>query len=173
MACVLTTGFSDECDDSAGGVKKDSVLIAQLDDIDAFTVTAGEITVLDQVAATNFYRYAVRKEIANAVSTGTKDPIQGTTVIETVFTTTLHKLSAAKNEEIKLLTGKPCVIIYQDQNDVYHCTGITNGAELLAPVSQTGVSMNDMNGYTLAFTAREKNFPYTVDPTVVAGLTIA
>ena len=26
MACVLTTGFADECDDSAGGVKKDSVL---------------------------------------------------------------------------------------------------------------------------------------------------
>jgi hypothetical protein len=85
----------------------------------------------------------------------------------------LQKMTAAKNVEFKLLAGKPLVLIYQDQNGLWWTVGITNGAELLSQAAQTGQTLNEQNGYTLTFTAREGHLPYTVDPTVVAGLDIA
>ena len=173
MACVLTTGFAEECDDSLGGIKAGQFLIGQLDTVDTSTVVAGEVTVLTQVALTDFYRYWMKKETANAVATSTKDPMTGTFVTETVITAMIQKLTAAKNVEFKLLAGKPLVIIYQDQTGIWHCAGLTNGAELLSQVAQTGQTLNEQNGYTLTFTAREGHKPFTVDPLVVAGLSIA
>jgi hypothetical protein len=174
MACVLTIGMSEECDDSLGGIKAGQFLVGQLDTIDgAATVTAGEITALTQVADTDFYRYWMKKETANTVTTVTKDPLTGTTVAESVTTAILQKMTAAKNVEFKLVAGKPLVLIYQDQNDLWWCVGITNGSELLSMVAQTGQTLNEQNGYTLTFTTREGHLPYTVDATVVAGLSIA
>lgn len=172
MACVLTTGFAQECDDSIGGIKAGQFLVGQLDTISASTVVSGQVTVITQVASTNFYRYWMKKETANAVTTTTKDPLTGTTVSETVVTAMIQKMTAAKNVEFKLVAGKPLVLIYQDQNGLWWATGITNGAELLSQVAQTGQTLNEQNGYTLTFTAREGHLPYTVDPTVVAGLDI-
>jgi hypothetical protein len=53
--------------------------------------------------------------------------------------------------------------------------GLDSGAEKMGGTngSQTGVLKGEQNGYQLAFTSQEKNYPYTVDSTVVAGLTIA
>ena len=172
MACILTTGFAQECDDSIGGIKAGQFLVGQLDTISASTVVSGQVTVITQVALTNFYRYWMKKETANAVTTTTKDPLTGTTVSETVVTAIIQKMTAAKNVEFKLVAGKPLVLIYQDQNGLWWATGVTNGAELLSQVAQTGQTLNEQNGYTLTFTAREGHLPYTVDPTVVAGLDI-
>ena len=60
-------------------------------------------------------------------------------------------------------------------NDVYHVMGLDTGAEKMGGTngSQTGQAFADQNGYQLAFTSQEKNYPYTVDSTVISGLTIA
>ncbi|NRB64035.1 MAG: hypothetical protein HRU40_13595 [Saprospiraceae bacterium] len=178
MACgPLTTGFDFECDDSSGGIQAGSILITQYENIDKSTsvIASGVITTLSQVAATDFYRYSIKKEIANNITTVTKDPVLGSTFYESVFQMALHKLSAAKNVELELLASKPIVIIYQDLNDVYHLIGYDNGAEAFfggTSDSQTGTAFADMNGYNIGVNAKEKHFPYTVDPTVIAGLSI-
>lgn len=173
--CPLTQGFTYECDDSIGGIKQGSILISAWQNVTANTVTAGEITALTQEAATSFYRYEVKKNIGNAVTTENHDPVMGTTFEETILSFTLNKLSNTKNVELKLLTSNPVIIIYQDHNDIYHCMGLDNGAEKMGGTngSQTGQAVADQNGYQLAFTSQEKNYPYTVDATVVSGLTIA
>ena len=68
MACPLTQAFDYECDDAVGGIKQGSILITQLENIDVLTEVAGEVTVLTQVVATNFYTYKVNKEIADVVN---------------------------------------------------------------------------------------------------------
>ena len=173
--CPLTQGFSYVCDDSAGGIKQGSILIAAWQNITANTVTAGEVTALTQATSTSFYRYEVKKNIAGAVTTENHDPLVGTTFEETVMSFMLNKLSNTKNVELKLLTSNPVVVIYQDLNDIYHVMGLDNGAEKMGGTngSQTGTAFADQNGYQLAFTSQEKNYPYTVDATVVSGLTIA
>ena len=171
MACVPTAGFAEECEDGLGGVKLGSLLITGLSDIDASTVVSGEVTVLSQVALSNFYNYNIKKESTNFVTTMTKE--NGNQVYETVVTVSLLKMSAAKNVEFRLVSSSPTVIILQDENGLYWCIGLEKGADLNSNVSQTGATMNEMNGYTLTFTARSGNAPYTVDPTVVAGLNVA
>lgn len=174
-ACPLTQGFTYECDDSAGGIKQGSILITQHRNISASTVTAGEITALTQVTATSFYTYEVKKNIAGAITTENHDPLTGSNYYETVLSYLFNKLSNTKNVEFKLLTSEPVVIIYQDLNDVYHCIGLDSGAEKMGGTngSQTGTARADQNGYQLAFTDQSLNYPYTVDATVVSGLTTA
>ena len=78
MSCPLTQGFDYECDDSIGGIKNGSIKITQTENIDTFTVVDGEVTVLTQVALTNFYEYKINKEIADVVSTDTLSEENGT-----------------------------------------------------------------------------------------------
>lgn len=174
MSCgALTYGFDYECNDGIGGIKPGSILIAQWDNITAHTVTAGVVTAITQSGATNFYRYQVRKFIAGDTTNGVNDPKMGTVSYTSTFSFTLFNLSASKNVQLQLLASKPLVVIYQDNNDVYHVLGITNGAELTTIDRATGVDKQDMNGYTLTFTAEEKVMPYEVQASVVTGLTIS
>tara|TARA_R110002096_G_scaffold412463_1_gene612953 strand:+ start:108 stop:626 length:519 start_codon:yes stop_codon:yes gene_type:complete len=171
MPCVLTTGFAEQCEDGLGGIQAGEFLVGRLDEIDTYTVVAGEVTALTQVAATDFYRYWMKKETANAVITTTVE--NGNQISEAVITAMIQKLSNIKNTEFKLLAGKPNVIIYKDNNGVYFIAGLEKGADLNSRVAQTGATMNDSNGYTLTFTARSGNAPYSIDSTVVGGLSIA
>ncbi len=173
MACPLTQPFALLCDDAAGGVKQGSILITQLENISAITVSAGEVTAITQVALTNFYTYAVNKEIADVVSTENFSEENGTFFIESIMNLMMSQLSKEKNTEFKLLASKPLVIIYQDMQDTYHVMGITQGARKVGGTNQsaTGKAFGDLSGYTLGFTSREKHYPYTVDATVIAGLT--
>jgi hypothetical protein len=174
MACgALTYGFDYECNDGIGGIKPGSILVTQWDNISDYTVTSGEVTDITQAGATNFFRYQVRKFIAGDTTEGVNDPKMGTVSFTSTFTFTLFNLSASKNTQLELLMSKPLAVIYQDNNDVYHVLGITNGAEVTAVQRVTGVDKQDMNGYTITVTAEEKVFPYTVDSTVVGGLTIS
>lgn len=167
MPCVLTTGFLEECEDGLGGIQAGEFLVGRLDEVTASIVVAGDVTA---ITAGTFYRYWMKKETANAVITTTVE--NGNQISEAVITAMIQKLSNTKNTEFKLLAGKPNVIIYKDNNGVYFIAGLEKGADLNSRVAQTGATMNDSNGYTLTFTARSGNAPYTIDSLVVGGLTI-
>lgn len=174
MSCgSLTYGFDYECNDGIGGIKPGSILIAQWDNITAYTLSAGIVTAITQSGATNFYRYQVRKFIAGDTTNGVNDPKMGTVSYTSNFSFTLFNLSASKNVQLQLLASKPLVVIYQDNNDKYHVLGITNGAEVTTIDRATGVDKQDMNGYTITITSEENIFPPQVQASVVTGLTIS
>lgn len=178
MACgALTQNINFECDDSNGGIMPGSILISQYENIDKTTsvIAAGVITTLSQVAATNFFKYEVKKETASEASTVTKDPVLGTSFVETVLQIALNKITAAKNVELSLLGSKPVVVIYQDLNENYRAIGYDFGAEAFVGGTNTagsGTAFGDMNGYNIGITDKSKNFPYHVDAAVVAGLSV-
>lgn len=174
MACgSLTYGFDYECNDGIGGIKPGSILIAQWDNISAYTVTSGEVTAITQAGATSFYRYQVRKKIAADTTEGTNDPMTGTVNFVSTFTFDLFNISASKNVNLELLMSKPLVVIYQDNNDIYSVLGITNGAEATGVQRMTGKENTEKNGYLITITSEEKVLPYTVSSSVISGLTIS
>jgi len=175
MPCTLTQGFTYECDDSTGGIASGEVYISEWSNITDYTVVDGEITAITQVALSNFFKYEVKKEIADAVTTENHDPINQTLFYETVLNLTLNKLSKEKNVELKLLASTQLAIIYKDNNGKFFGMGFSNGAEKFGGTNQsaTGKAFGDMNGYTLGFTSKEVDAPYEVDATVVAGLITA
>lgn len=169
--CPLTSGFAYECDQSTGGIKAGSLLITQWEGVTASTVTAGEITA---ITAGTFYRYNIKKEIVDFVVTENHDPLLGSFYYEGILNAMLFNMSKEKNVELKLLAGKPLLIIVQDLNDVYHAFGLESGAEKAGGTNTaaSGKEYGTMNGYTLGFTSKDTNM-YTVDATVVSGLTIS
>ena len=172
MACVLDSGIGIECDDAVGGIEAGSVLIAQRDTIDDdWAGTDGEITTLNQVAGTYFYRFQTNNDSADFVSTENHDPIMGTAFDETVISFNLAKMSNTKNVTYKLLTRKSCVVIVKDLNGVFHIFGLERGADKIGSTSQSGRAMGDLNGYTVVFNAKSKN-PYTVSTGIMAALSI-
>jgi len=175
MACPLTQGFEFECDDSVGGIKNGTIKITQTENISSFTIVDGEVTVLAQVALSNFYEYKINKEIADVVTTENLSEENGTLFYESVMNLMLNKLTKEKNVELKLVASKPVTIIYQDMNDTWHVIGIDTGARKMGGTNQsaTGKAFGDLSGYTLGFTSKESHYPYVVDATVVAGLTTA
>jgi hypothetical protein len=172
MSCILDSGIGIECDDSVGGLEAGQILIAQRDTIENdWAATAGEITTLNQVSGTYFYRFQTNNDSADFVSTENHDPAAGTAFDETIITFNLAKMSASKNVTYKLLTRKSCVIITKDLNGVFHIFGLERGADKIGSSSMSGRAMGDMNGYTVVFNAKSKN-PYTVSTSVMAALQI-
>ena len=173
MACgSLTYGFDYECNDGIGGIKPGSILIAQWDNI-TYSQSGGIVTSITQAGSTSFYRYQVRKKIAADTTEGTNDPMTGTVNFVSTFTFDLFNISASKNVNLELLMSKPLVVIYQDNNDVYSVLGITNGAEATGVQRMTGKENTEKNGYTITITSEEKVLPYTVEASVISGLTIS
>lgn len=176
MSCgPLTTAQDYECDDSIGGIEQGSILISQWEDITAFTEAAGVITTLTQAPSTNFFRYQVKKFIADAITTEVHDPLLGTTSYDTVLNMMLNKLSAAKNVEFQLLVSKPVAVIYKDNEGTFWIMGIDNGAEKMGGTNQsaTGKVQGDQNGYTFGFTSIEKHYPFEVDSITMASIQIS
>jgi len=173
MSCgSISYGFDYECNDGLGGIKPGEILISQWDNI-TYTESGGVVTAITQAGSTSFYRYQVRKFIANDTTNGVSDPKQGTKSFTSVFNFMLFNMSASKNVNLQLLMGKPVVVIYRDNNNNYFAVGISNGAEALTVDAQTGTDKQDMNGYTINITAEEAHFPLEVQSTVVDGLTVS
>lgn len=172
--CPITTGFDYECTQDTGGILPGTFLVTQWENVkDGITVVGGEITVMTQVAATDFFRYDLKKETTDFIVTENNAPELGSIFYEAVINAVLFNMSKEKNVELKLLAGKPLVIILQDLNDVYHAFGIESGAEKAGGTNQSesGKEYGTMNGYTMGFTSKDTN-QYTVLPSVIAGLSI-
>jgi len=173
MACTLTTGFALDCADNIGGIEE--ILITNLENVTAITVVDGEITTITQAASTDFYRYELEQEDADALTTETKSVENGTVFFETVLNFTMDKLTKEKSEELKLLaTARKLAIIYKLASGGYNAIGFDRGAMKVGGTNQaaTGKAYGDKQGYTLGFTSKETHYPYFVDATVVSGLTI-
>lgn len=174
MSCPLTQGVDYICDDSIGGIKQGTIKIARTEDL-TLTVVADEVTAISQVALSNFYEYKINKEIADMTAPITSSEETGTFFVEAVLNFTLNQISKEKNAEMKLLASKPVTIIFQDQNGTWLMLGADSGCRMMGGTNQvaTGKAFGDLSGYTLGFTSKEGHLPYTVDATVVAGLTVA
>jgi hypothetical protein len=177
---LLTASQVIACNDSVGGIEANSILISNREMIDSFTLGSGAdanevATIVQTTTVGKFYRYEADEEIADALTTETKSVENGTLFYETVLNVMINKLSKSKNLEFRLLAAaRFLTIIYQDGNGVYHAIGLDNGAKKVGGTNtaQTGKAFGDMNGYTMGFTCKEKHYPYTVLPSVVAGLTV-
>lgn len=171
MSCTLASGFSRDCSDSLGGVVE--ILISERDNISSFTEASHEISAISQVAATNFYRYELKKESGSITSTSTVDQAAGTSFYDNVVAFTINKLTAAKSNEIKLLMLARLAVIVKDNNNKYWALGFDQFAEGSSLVAQTGQAYGDPNQYQIEITDKSQYPCYEVQASVVSGLTIA
>ena len=169
MACVLTSGYTLDCADSVGGIKK--IYITELSNKASITAASGIITAFTLSAGKKFFTYELQKETSNLVENITRNSANGTTFYEQVLQFTIRKMAASLRNEIKLLAQNNVMIIVLDRNGKYWLLGENNGCEMTNSTAATGTAMGDFNGYTLNFQGMEEAPCQEVSSGLIAGLT--
>lgn len=151
MACELNIGFSLDCKDGIGGIKK--IVLTDFTNVDAFTLDADEI-VTEIIAndAQLIYTYELPTQTGSFEETINFNRDAGTIFYTQTVNVMLNKLSAAKRLELQNVATARVIVFVNDSNDNWWAVGYEYGADLSTATAATGTALGDMNGFTLAFT---------------------
>tara|TARA_R110001632_G_scaffold437_5_gene1434 strand:+ start:5356 stop:5892 length:537 start_codon:yes stop_codon:yes gene_type:complete len=155
MACLLTTGRTEPCKDSVGGLTK--VYFADFGDFAMTDITyasnSAEIT--DIANGSTIYQYDL-KGTSTFEQTITSSRDNGTTFYDQVLTLSFKKLDKATHDEIALLaTSRPKVFV-EDNNGNVFVAGLEYGMDCNGGSIVTGAAMGDLSGYSLTLQGMEK-----------------
>ena len=176
--CIaLTKGRELDCSRISGGVRY--LYFGVYDQFLTPIETAGIIQATGSVSdiqmedASVIYRYAMPLGASSVSETITGSTENGTIFYTPTVNVMLNKLTAADQNEIKLL-GQTKVVIFAQLNEIIDsndhntiiCLGASNGMSLNAGSMDTGAAFGDRNGYTLTFDGLEPiPFPFVADYT--------
>ena len=150
MACELTTGFSLDCKDGVGGVKK--IVLVDKALVYSFSLDTHQIVQAIVGPPTDaFFTYELPTQTASFEETINFNRDNGTVFYTQTVNVMLHKLSSAKRLELQNVAKARVVVFVLDSNDNWWAVGYENGADLSTSTAATGTALGDANGYTLAF----------------------
>ena len=166
MACLLTSGRTEPCKDSAGGIAK----IYLADYIEsAFTVAAGAVTAI-AVGVTEVFGYDLRannnkfnEKVVTDKNTGSR---QNTQTLEV----RLKKQTLASANELMLISAARPYIIVKGNDGTHKLMGVSEGCDLTDSNIDSGNARLDFNGYDLTFTAEELLLAPYLDASTVTAL---
>jgi hypothetical protein len=148
MACELSTGFTLDCKDGIGGIKK----IILCDTVTSLTLDANEIvTAIIGPVAGDLFTYELPTQTGSFEETINFNRDNGTVFYTQTVNVMLQKLSSAKRLELQTVAQARPMIFVNDSNDNWWAVGYEYGADLSTATAATGATLGDANGYTLAF----------------------
>ena len=173
MACDITSGRTEACKESVGGLRNIYIANYTADMFDGLTLgTDDEITAL--AAAVDTFKFELRGDNNTFEETNESSRDNGTSFWTQTGSIVLKKQDAATQKELKLLSyGRPHVIL-EDYNGNFRLAGAQNGVEFSVSTS-TGGAMGDLNGYNISFEGKETTPALFVDSAIiddVAGFTV-
>jgi hypothetical protein len=169
MSCAITSGYTLDCRDSAGGIK--SVYFIELDNVSGVTSSAGVATAISKANNGRFYKYNLVKATADATEDYQDSEENGTTWNDQTINIILNKMQAATRNEIALLAQNRLMAVVEDRNEKYWLYGKNNGLTRSGGKGTTGKAMGDRNGYELIFKGMEEDMALEVTSGIIAGLT--
>ncbi len=166
MACNLTKGRNITCRDTVGGVK--AIYLAQHDNLTSFVAASGSLTDFDLGGSDDIYKYLLKRGTASVTETVNASSENGTIFYTPSVNIKLHKLTAADQNELKVLAAQRLIIFVElnELNDagknVILACGLDNGMELASGTNSSGAGLGDLNGYDWTFESQEPNPMQTV-----------
>lgn len=151
-----------------GGIVR--VLLANRDDVSAITVTDGMITAITMAASKDFKEYLFRPQTGSMTSERQIDEAAGTNYVQTLLALVFNRMETSKRLEIEALALADAVAIVEDANGKYWYLGKDHPLHMSAGGGETGTARGDRNAYTTTLQDDSKEFPYEVDPDIVAAL---
>lgn len=162
MSCDLAAGQAYPCKEAIGGIR--DIVWCVLDDAKYGAIAAG--LVADTTAAMTMFRFEITKNAGSFEQAVTGSVENGTVFYSQTLTIQIPKLTAAISDELATALKNRLSIIVRDNNDNFHIMGYSRGAEGTGGNFGTGTATGDLNGYTLVFTAEEKQpAPFFIDMT--------
>ena len=158
MACNITAGRTAQCATNLGGLR--NVYIINYDAAATYTITSGELTAF--TASTGYKFELLNGSTFEETVTSSRD--NGTTFYDQVLTLNLNTIDAATSEKVALLAkGRPRIVV-EDNNNNFFMAGLERGCDVTGGTISRGAAMADKSGYSLTFSAIEK------DPAIILQL---
>lgn len=169
MACALTSGYNFYgCKGGAGGISE--VLITEIANVTATTLTANVYTAITMATGTQFRRYVLDKEMGTWSDNGTYTKESGTWTYAPTVDFTIKGVSTALQAEIKLIAQNTLIMIVKDRNGVYRLFGKEKGMDLMTAENAGGKAMTDFNGFNLNFVGGETDYAHEVSSGIITAL---
>lgn len=167
MSCVLTQGYTLDCQDSSGGVKE--IHLIQKADT-TLTIVSGAVTVVANATGKAFKKYEVVVETATGDEEATFNRDNGSHAVKQMVKFPINKMTTSVRNELLLLGQKPLIIVVVDNNGQGYAYGTDFGLMLTSYSAKTGAKLGDRNGYELTFEGPALTIAPTVASSVIATL---
>ena len=167
MACTLTAGRLLKCKDAIGGIK--TIFIGTHSDFTTGVVTGGTNGEISALPTATLYRYELSKGVGDFTETITANIENATVFWQQVVNIALHQLTAVDRAELEnVARGRLSIFVLDNNNNIFY-VGRFDSAEVTGGAAASGKAKGDLNGYTMTFTADEKEparfcEPYTATP---------
>ena len=103
------------------------------------------------------FKYDLVPNLSSMTVTINSDNANGTTFFTQALSVTLQKIDHDMTNELRLMAYSRSQIFVQDTNDNVFLLGIDNGCHVSGGTVVTGTAKGDMTGYTIEWSAEEKN----------------
>lgn len=161
-SCLTLSGYDKGCDYSVGGIK--TLWLVEKAGLSGFEISDGQITGLTLSSDYTGHTYDFLKENSDWKEPSVGDGVVANIHWEPIINVVFRRMDTTiRNEIYNMSRGDLCAII-KDMNDVYWFLGYENGLSLKASEGgQSGVLLEDLNGYTISIGGKEPNMAYTID----------
>ena len=163
MACTQTlSGITRDCLTSMGGIVE--VLIANVDDVTAITITSDKVTAITMASSKKFHRYALRRGNGSMTSNVTVDSANGVYYVENNIMMRFVRMDTTKRVEFMAIAQADTIAIVHDNNGLYWLVGDLDYPLNLGTggVGQTGEAATDRNGYDIPLYNQSKSLPVEI-----------
>ena len=174
MACAITSGYSIDCRESAGGVEV-VYLIENSNLYDAsgnsrVSETSGTVTAITKDSGTRFWKFEVPRGTASASNGITSSQENGTFFYTHQVVFPVNSRSATVRNIITTLAKNRCTFVTKEGDGSYRMYGKEFGLTLDTTESGSGTALGDRNGYMLTFSSQEREDFLIVPANIAATL---
>jgi hypothetical protein len=169
MACItLNAGIPAGCESNSGGVKK--IWITDYANVVKIEELGGVVSDIELESNTSFYEFAFNKETSSFTENTVVNVQNGSIFYDQTVSLVLARREVAKRNVLKMMAMRDLAVIVLDSNGLYWLIGKGEGAMITETQSQTGVTKEDANGYTITITAKETAPAPEIDKDIIDGL---
>lgn len=174
MSCAITSGYSIDCRESAGGVEV-VYLIENSNLYDAsgnsrVSETSGTVTAITKDSGTRFWKFEVPRGTASASNGITSSQENGTFFYTHQVMFPVNSRSATVRNIIATLAKNRCTFVTKEGDGSYRMYGKEFGLTLDTTEAGSGTALGDRNGYMLTFSSQEREDFLIVPANIAATL---
>lgn len=177
MACAITSGYTIDCREIAGGIQAIWVISnANLYDASGnsrVTESSGTVTAMTKVTGTRFYKFEVPRSTAVASSNLTGSMENGTIFYTHSVEFPINSRTATIRNTISTLAKNRLTFVTLDLDGSYRMYGKDFGLYMDSSESGSGTAPGDRQGSVLKFSSMEKDDFLIVSSSVAANLEVA
>lgn len=170
MPCAIVSGYSLDCRDTVGGIKK--IYVTELANVTAVSENAsGFVTGITKSAGKKFFVYELEPRGQNNFTQAIQsDATVGTVAYEQTLTINFVKLKYETQATLQNLIKNRLSVIIETKDGSYWLFGKENGLQVTGGNANSGQAMNEFQGYTLTLSGMEKNLANEVSSSIISGL---